>query len=460
MTIHDFLPRNQAGTEIYSYQLARQLARSGQEILLFFAEFDPSQRQYRVNRGNFDGIGYVRVINNHLSQEFVETYLNHQIGETFREILNDFRPDLIHCQHLMNLSLDLPLIARQRKIPNIYTLHDYWLICPNQGLRLKPEGLICDSAESSVCARCLSSYPRLIGQLPWLEKQGLRILPYLGPLARTTANLGRIARVKLPFFFSRSQNHHLPVEDPIHFQNLVAAVSQRNNLFREVCSAVDLFLAPSEFIRGEFVHSGIPPEKIFPLTPGIEPPATDDYPTRKVKTQKPKIGFIGTLVPHKGLHVLLEAMSKIPPDRAELKIFGNPSVFPQYMNRLRRDYPAFASSFFGPFSHNEIGKILNDLNLLVVPSVWLENAPLIIQEATAVGIPVIASRLGGMIELTRLNQQGKLFLPADADDLAKKIREFLQQWNGSGPGPRRPGSFISIEEHGKKIESIYQKLLS
>ena len=110
----------------------------------------------------------------------------------------------------------------------------------------------------------------------------------------------------------------------------------------------------------------------------------------------------------------------------------------------------FAGS--GPCRINEWRAVLHDVDVLVVPSMWIENAPFIIREAFAAGVPVIASDLGGMAEMVRDGVDGLLFPPGDARSLAACLRRLSTRtacWIALAPGscPRcrsrpRPPAFV------------------
>ena len=71
----------------------------------------------------------------------------------------------------------------------------------------------------------------------------------------------------------------------------------------------------------------------------------------------------------------------------------------------------------GEFKHSRIAEIFSEIDVLVVPSVWYENSPLVIQEAFLAGTPVIASDIGGIPELVKDKENGLLFKANDDNDL-------------------------------------------
>jgi glycosyltransferase involved in cell wall biosynthesis len=84
-------------------------------------------------------------------------------------------------------------------------------------------------------------------------------------------------------------------------------------------------------------------------------------------------------------------------------------------------------SFCGRFDHDQLAQVLSGIDVLIVPSIWYENAPLVIQEAFAVKTPVIATNLGGMAEAVTHEVNGLLFEPGSVEDLSKQLRRVVEE---------------------------------
>ncbi len=157
--IHDFLPIHQAGSELYCYHLSKALQRLGHEVYLFYSEIDHERVNYSVQKDNFDGLPFLEVVNNHNYHAFEETYFNPIIEDIFSQWLSEIQPDVVHFHHLWNLSYGCVHLCKQKQIPVVFTLHDYWLTCPRGGgQRFRGEGSICHSVDTSLCAECISRY--------------------------------------------------------------------------------------------------------------------------------------------------------------------------------------------------------------------------------------------------------------------------------------------------------------
>jgi hypothetical protein len=143
-----------------------------------------------------------------------------------------------------------------------------------------------------------------------------------------------------------------------------------------------------------------------------------------------RIGFLGSLMISKAPHLLLEAVSGLPGRALSVHLVGALSPYhgdDSYRARLEPLLARPGVHHAGPVPHERIGEVLAALDVLVVPSVWIENAPFVIREAFAAGLPVIASKLGGMAELVSHERSGLLFEPGSADELQRAIRRLLDE---------------------------------
>src|SRR3954465_2965713 len=155
--IHDFLPYHTAGSELYCFHLARELA-ARHTVRVLFTEVDPTRQQYSWRRTSYLDVEGYEVVHNHLYPTFEHTYADPQMDRVFEQVLQDAAPDVVHIHHLLNHSINYITIARRRGIPVVMTLHDYWLSCPNYGQRLKPDAGVCEEVVPDACADCIARY--------------------------------------------------------------------------------------------------------------------------------------------------------------------------------------------------------------------------------------------------------------------------------------------------------------
>jgi glycosyltransferase involved in cell wall biosynthesis len=208
---------------------------------------------------------------------------------------------------------------------------------------------------------------------------------------------------------------------------LARAVRERDAVLRDrVLPVVDLFVAPSRFLSQSFAAWGVPAERLYHMRTGIDLDGFRDV--RRSPSKVLRVAFIGTVVEHKGVHVLLGAWSRLPAKvraRARLTIHGPLEHQPDYVARVRSMAQDLEVELSGRLQRDEVPTALADTDLLVVPSVWYENSPLIILEALATRTPLLVSDLGGMAELVEQGVTGYHFRAGDPADLAVKLAELV-----------------------------------
>jgi glycosyltransferase involved in cell wall biosynthesis len=143
-----------------------------------------------------------------------------------------------------------------------------------------------------------------------------------------------------------------------------------------------------------------------------------------------RIGFVGQIAPHKGIHLLVSAFRRLKTrgQPLELHIYGGLQVFPKYVETLRRlAGDDTRIHFLGRFENHRSHEVLSGIDVLVVPSTWYENRPMAILEAQASGTPVITAALGGMAEMVRDEVDGLHFLPDSVGDLERQLQRVLDE---------------------------------
>ena len=368
-------PEYLGGTETYADSLAKELVRQGHAVSVFARR--ENQPEYQVETTTVENVEITRV-NHTESRTFADSYRNERIAARFGEFLDRFRPDVVHFQHLVYLSTTCVQEAVRRQIPVVMTLHDYWLIC-QRGRFLKPDLSVCPGQTDTGCAQCFSHLlDRKISTIHhWLK-------PVLGQQSRLREQLRR--------WYGKHAGSW-PVSLAARQQ-----VHVRMAHIRALCEAVSLFLAPSRFLREQFVAFGVPEEKILFHECGLQ--TEHIRPVEKSVGKAPLVfGYIGVVDPVKGVHLLVEAFQTLP--HAQLHIYGGEASYAPYPDEKHfRSQLANSSHIrcMGRYAQHELSRILAEVDVVIVPSIWYENAPLVIREAFLAQKPVITADFGGMRE--------------------------------------------------------------
>jgi glycosyltransferase involved in cell wall biosynthesis len=202
-----------------------------------------------------------------------------------------------------------------------------------------------------------------------------------------------------------------------------ADLAHRLEQVASVARDVDCFVAPSRSLAADVVRFGLPASKVEVSDYGFEPL---EAVARRPAEGPLRIGFVGTLVWHKGAHVLIEALRRLPPELYAASIHGVLAWFPEYVRELRARARGLPVKFCGGFGPGEAGAVLAELDVLVVPSLWPENSPLVVHEAFQAGVPVVGARNGGIPELVADGVNGLIYEPESSEELARALESLIR----------------------------------
>ncbi|MFQ5353410.1 MAG: sulfatase-like hydrolase/transferase [Thermodesulfobacteriota bacterium] len=445
LVIHGFPPANMTGSEVYTYNLAVELA-TRHEVFVFHRVAAPESEELAVEKKQYKGLNITTINNNFkCGPEFSKTYKNELIAKKFGEFLDEVSPDVVHFHHVTCLSTTCVKEARARNIPVVYTLHDFWLFC-QRGQLLNRELSLCVGPSDERCAECLSAQLAMSGK----AGKAASTLKKTMPRFKGSATAKELLR-KVFLFSSKTMQ-----KDNNHGTN---EISKRTQHILEICSMIDAFIAPSRFLKGKYMDFGIAKEKITYLDYGFDKSIFEGI--ERKPSQKIRFGYIGSWIPSKGVHVLIKAFNRVNEKNAELTIYGEPLPYhgyKDYNTNLKGLVKNKAIKLAGPYDNKDVGTILSGIDVLIVPSIWYENSPLTIHEAYLAGIPVIASNIGGMAEYVGKGNGGINFKVGDDEDLSRVIEEvitnpaLLKEMRESIPPVK------SIADNAVEIEEIYRDI--
>jgi glycosyltransferase involved in cell wall biosynthesis len=416
-------------------------------VTVLCAERDPARPHGEIVWRLQGLLPVAEIINNRSAATFADIYRSPLLTRRTAQVLDAVQPHVIHVHSLLNLSFDLPAVARARGVPIVATLHDYSLVCPSGGQRVhRAEAHLCRTIETERCARCFPDSTFFV------EAAFARAAALTGrPKLLTQA--GRALAERAPQLMAYaatavSRSGVLPVT--------AADIEARLAASRAAFDDIELFVAPSPSIAAEFRALGIDPSKIrvsdygfAPLAP--RPPAARGGPLR--------IGFVGTLVWHKGVHVLIDAVAGLPRDAYELKVYGDTRTFPDYAARLQAQGAGLPVTFMGAFDRADIADVYSGIDVLVVPSLWLENSPLVIHEAFLARVPVVAARIGGIVDLVADGRNGLLYDHDSPAMLRGALKRLIESPDLLATLQRTQPSVKRIDEDAREWDAVYREVL-
>jgi glycosyltransferase involved in cell wall biosynthesis len=422
--VHEF-PPNATGTGIATCELSKEMAKRNDVYVLY-----PVAREglYTLNSYKKNGLRVYELamslgIRIRKMTKLKMSCVDGKVEKRFREILEDVKPDVIHFQHLVMLSASLIKVAKEREIPVVLTLHDYWFICPRAQL-LKYDYTVCAGPDEE-CSNCFNK-----------------------GLAEEIA--GFLENYAIPRSFSKKA-----IEIVLKLMNRRQDFVEGSKYMKTLLLEVDKIIVPSNFLRGLFLNYEIPGDKMVFLENGMSLTLFRGF--RKRRKKKLCFGFVGGILKHKGVHVLIEAFNKISSNNVELRVYGYYDENSEFFKGLNKKIKNTNIKFLGGFS--DIRNPYSEIDILVVPSIWYETGgPLVVKEAFATGTPVIASNIGCIPEFVVDGVNGLLFETGNAEDLHRKIMMILEDPSLIGRLQKNISPPRSIKDQSKEIEELYVTL--
>ena len=359
VTLHNFLPEPCFGAERAAIRHMCEMRRDGHQVAVLFAgRRDPSAAE--LEEAGLAGVRCFRVPYVAPRAQVLLSIVRPRAEAAFVRALEQFQPDVVLFHHLIRLSLRLPGIVRRRGCPSVLVLHDHYLVCPSHSLAAFDQP-VCAAGSPLRCARCLYA-TRFGGRVP--------------PGLREAAAL---------------------------------LLAWRKRIVAGVVSAVDGVISPSRSVLAEMEARGVSlPDAVVCPNGGDRADAPSPLSPRAGAV---RFGFLGAVVPKKGVEVLAAACEGPLSRWVSIRGFADDRA----MAAFRNAHPGCAATLetFAPGAK----EFLRGVDVVVVPSVCLENQPSVIIESFAEGRPVVASRIGGIPEMFADGRGGWLLPPGDVPAL-------------------------------------------
>jgi glycosyltransferase involved in cell wall biosynthesis len=313
------------------------------------------------------------------------------LSGAFSQYVMQVKPDVVHFHHIIGLGVEAILQVR-RLLPNaviVVTFHEYLSICLNHGQMVKTtRNALCRQATPADCAAC---FP----------------------------------------------------------QHDAGTIFQRELFVKDHLALADAYVSPSQFLIRRYVDWGLPAHKFHMIENGLDSVAPAPPRALPTDARRNRFGYFGQVTEFKGLHILLDAVARLPRTLwgdASLCIFGGnlesqPDAFRARFGKLL-ELAGRRARFFGSYRAEELPRLMQQVDWAVVPSIWWENSPLVIQEAFLHRRPPIVSDIGGMAEKVTHDVDGLQFRTGSPEDLADTLSRALADgdlWQRlSDAAPRPP----------------------
>ena len=448
LVVHCFFPDHFYGTETYTLELARELRRRGNRVEILstrlYGESGDENRELFTYR--YDDFTVHCVDYNHFPQNsFRDTYYRPENRPFYRELLAALDPDIIHVTHLMNHTPVLLEAARECGIPALATLTDFFPLCLNAHLSA-PDGGLCQGPARGDCLEC------------YLQIYGRESLADKGFLA---AWLRRPGRRKMAAFLA-ARFGGLPFIGGRGPWRRVREITERAATIRQAYGIFRYLVTPTDFLRDAYLANRFPAAKLIKNNFGLNWQVVADW--RAVRptpdSSRPlRIGYIGQLVEHKGVDLLVEAFAALRGKR-ELVLYGSFAPGSPFRERLEGLAAGVAGvRFAGTFPETELGRRLSELDVLVIPSRWYENSPLVLLYALATRTPVVVSDVKGMTEFVRHRENGLTFARGSRLELQNALQELLDRPELVAEFSQRADYRRKIADHVAEIVTLYHEIV-
>ncbi|MGQ0553749.1 MAG: glycosyltransferase family 4 protein [Planctomycetota bacterium] len=420
-------PESVGGVELHVQGLARALVEQGHEPAVFARTGRPGLAHLELVEERVDGVPVARLCNTFEDATTLELLYAHPgIGAAFDRFLQRLRPDVVHIHHLTCLSTDIVARCRAAGVPVAMTLHDFWMGCP-RGQRITAALDVCPSIKLSKCLPCLRElWPHLLGRggapgLPAEERDALDL--------------------------ERLERYHAAM--------------------RQTLGAVDLLLTPSAFMARMYEDYGLPAGRVRVLENGLPLAAWKRAPELRRPAAGPlRLGFIGSVLPSKGVHLLIEAFRRLgDPAGMRLDVWGevlpfhNDRSYGERLERLREGYES-AITLHGRYENSQLPRILAGFDVLVVPSIWYEAFGLTVREAFLAGVPVVTADHGALAEAVQDGRTGLLFRAGDAASLAAALRRLADDPELRARLAAAPKRVRDEGDAARELAGLYAELLA
>ncbi|HEY68210.1 MAG TPA: glycosyltransferase family 4 protein [Thermoflexia bacterium] len=403
-----FPPHYQGGAEVMVYNTCHGLLQRGVDasILMINARIPGGQDRYR----DVQGVPVHEVTyRSHLpGNPFLQTF----DPRIYRDVMAEIRrvqPDLVHVHNVSGATLAPFVACRRMNVPVLLTLHDHWLLCPNNML-YKGDGALCDPAEHPRgCSHC----------------------------------------------FRR--------------QDFWANIPWRRQIFARLVQNVRFFISPSQKLVDLHVAAGYNPARFRVVPNGIKPALFQTPSDSLVREYVRESGLFrtlllaGAMVESKGIKTVIEALPLLARyvDRFRLLVAGRGED--RFLAALRRFDPSVVK-LLGQVPFQEMRALYAATDLTVIPSVWYENSPMVIYESMLAGTPVLGSAIGGIPELIQHGETGYLFSPGDAVALTERV---IQHFARSAPERRAmrrrcvefAHTHMTLDRYLDRLQQVYDEAL-
>jgi len=436
------------GVIVYQWAIMKALSQTGYDVSFFMGSRHTISNKLKISMYSKDGVQVIEMINSprrHLDFDCnpLDHLVNRKIDDMTEEVLEREKPDIVHIHDPRLFTVSVIDVIKRRDIPVIKTVHNYFDLCPQAELMFKGKSMCTDYEEGRRCRECMSFLPT---ENPVKERisnslRGTIIHPFLKRLWRTLKGRGTHADS-----FDSQGNSLLPYP--------AESYRKRRASFIERLHMLDMIHCYSARSAEILAHYGIDKKKITVIPVSSDSLAGIRQKRVRSGDQPVVFGYLTGASTIKGYEVLLDSFSKLDQSRARLVAYGFDEP-----GRFQDRSPLLNAEFCGAYNTLHLNKILSEIDVGIVPSVWEEVFGIVGIEFLSAGVPVIGSNIGGIPEWLKDRENGLLVRAGDREDLTRKMKMFVDDTELISRLRNNIRPWKSMDDHLNEIKNLYEQVL-
>ena len=431
-----FLPDETAGTEVYVWALSKELQQQHETVEVMI----PNHGKSNTGTYSYDEIKVVKyaepsVIDRDLimGRKAPDGLVN------FIAYINEIKPDIIHFHEITGsngITLHHVLAAKKSGAKVIMTFHLASNTCKTGTLMYLGKNLCDGKIDISKCSKCFMN-------------------------SKGTSTITNIALNLSSVLYNLNVNvstWNNKIGTALGTHGLLKVFQNNFNTLIDNCDKV---VTLTDWYKNILIRNGVNENKIKTIKQGLVYKSSVPMPATSNQNNKTlRILFLGRISPFKGLHLLIEAIKHLPSHEMSLHIYGQSTKDQTYETKLKEETIFYSNiHWMGKLNPENVLSTLQQFDVLCLCSTFSEMSPLVIQEAFAAGIPVIASNVYGNAEQIQHEENGLLFDFNDSNSLALQIKRLLEEpllLKTLKQHIRKPKSFEKI---GEEYRHLYDEVM-
>ena len=400
--LNHFMPGHIAGTEVYTAALAKSLQQKGHAVSVVI----PNYKSEVLNTYQYEEITVYQYPEPDKKDRLVIMGKRAPEGiGAFKKLIKKLQPDIVHVQELAGSSgigMYHLRTLNELGVKTVFTMHLAHYSCFCGTLMYKGKEHCNGMINIKKCTRCA-----------------------LNKLPINTVTQEILYNVSMPLYMLNIDTGKLNTSAGTAF-SYPFIIDKKRSALNELVSLCDKIIVLTDWYKKVLLQNGIAENKLELVKQALPYKISNPKSDNAIEAKTIRLVFIGRIDPLKGLHLLLEAMQDLQEEKIYLDIFGSITDENYYNEWKQNSSEKKNICWKGLLPQKDVVSTIQQYHALVLPSVFSEMSPLVIQEAFAAGVPVIGSDVAGIAEQIKHNYNGLLFEFNDAASLKNTILSLIK----------------------------------